>query len=553
MPGKQQQDAVYAEQLRLLFAAIPLSISATIINSLLMVAVLWSVMAHDRLALWGAAMLLVMLYRAVVAGWFARDSGRFTMRYWGKLFVTGVLLTAITWSGAAIFLFPADSIVHQVFIAFIFAGMTAGAVTTLAYLLVPAMLYVSLMLVPLAVQFFLGTDIMALAMGMMIVIFLLIIMSSTRRFFDNSRQNIELHFDAILRETALKESQSRYENIFHAAPLGVAHFDKDGVIIDCNETFSHLAGHDRESILATDVLAGMMDAGFRRLVVNTPAGELHQYETNAGVIGGSKKMDIRVFFRGMEQAGETLVIIEDISDEKRIEKLKSEFVSSVSHELRTPLTSIRGAVGLITGGAAGEVSESIASLAEIAASNTDRLLSIIDDILDIGKIESGTIDLEMTTVSLNGLLAGNIEDNRPYGANFGVNFSLSDSEEELCIRADSARLSQVLSNLLSNAAKFSPKNSVVDIELRKHDGKARISVTDYGAGIPEDFHASIFDRFTQSDATSTRVKGGTGLGLSISKALVEQMGGVIGFDTELDKKTTFYIEFTCVKCTDSVS
>lgn len=552
MPGKQQ-NAVHAEQLRLLFAAIPLSISATIINSLLMVVMLWAVIAHDRLILWGTAMLLVMLYRAAVAGWFARDSGRFTMQYWGKLFVAGVLLTACAWSAAAIFLFPADSIVHQVFIAFIFAGMSAGAVTTLSYFLIPAMLFVSLMLIPLAVQFFLGTDIMTLAMGMMIVIFLLIIMSSTRRFFENARQNIELRFDAVLREGALKESQSKYENIFHAAPLGVAHFDRDGVIIDCNETFSHLAGNDRESILATDVLAGIMDAGFRQLVVSTPAGELHQYETNAGVIGGNKNVDIRVFFRGMEQAGETVIIIEDISDEKRIEKLKSEFVSSVSHELRTPLTSIRGAIGLITGGAAGEVSEQVASLAEIASSNTQRLLSIIDDILDIGKIESGTIVLEMVTISLNGLLADNIEDNRPYGADFGVDFSLSNSEEELCIRADSARLSQVLSNLLSNAAKFSPKGSVVDIELRKNDGKARISVTDYGAGIPEDFHATIFDRFTQSDATSTRVKGGTGLGLSISKALVEQMGGAIGFDTEPDKKTTFYIEFSCVNCVDIVS
>ncbi|WP_126456570.1 sensor histidine kinase [Sulfuriflexus mobilis] len=550
---RQQQDPVYAEQLRLLFSGMPLSVAAISINSALMLAVLWAVIAHEKLVLWGLAMLLVVLYRGALAGWYANNNDALSVQRWGQLFTSGALLTACVWASAAIFLFPDESITHQAFLAFIFAGMSAGAVTTLSYLRLPATLHVLLMLTPLAAQFFRDGEGMAFAMGAMIVVYMFIIVSSTRRFFENARQNIELRFAAADREKTLKETQNKYENIFHSAPLGVAHFDKNGVIIDCNETFCRLARHERKQLIGSGILAETMDEDFRGFITNTLAGESNQYETHAGVIGGDENVAIRAFFRGMEQNDEVVVIIEDVTDEKRIERLKDEFVSTVSHELRTPLTSIHGAVSLITGGAAGEISEEVSSLANIAVSNTHRLLSIIDDILDIGKIDSGNIVLEMMPVSVSGLLAENIEDNRHYGTESGIDFALSDGEQEICINADPVRLSQVLSNLLSNAAKFSPSGSVVDIDLSNNDGRARIAVTDHGPGIPKDFHATIFDRFTQSDATNARIKGGTGLGLSISKALVEQMGGEIGFDTRLGEGTTFYIEFPCIECASSAN
>jgi DNA-binding response OmpR family regulator len=234
-------------------------------------------------------------------------------------------------------------------------------------------------------------------------------------------------------------------------------------------------------------------------------------------------------------------IVRDITERKKLERMKNEFISTVSHELRTPLTSIRGSLGLIAGGAVGPVPEKAKALIDIACNNSDRLVRLINDILDVEKIESGKMTFRIEAVDIMALVDQAIEANRAFGQQFGVNYAVVERLSGVSVDADADRLTQVVTNLLSNAAKFSPANGQVDIALRLINDHVRISVTDHGAGIPEAFQTQIFQKFAQADASDTRQKGGTGLGLSISKAIVERHGGRIGFTTGADG-TTFYFD-----------
>ncbi|WP_340159432.1 CHASE domain-containing protein [uncultured Hoeflea sp.] len=237
-----------------------------------------------------------------------------------------------------------------------------------------------------------------------------------------------------------------------------------------------------------------------------------------------------------------LGVILDITKRKEMDRLKSDFVSIVSHELRTPLTSIRGALGLMAGPMAKELPEKAGRLIDIAHKNSERLTLLINDILDIDKIESGQMRFDMKEEDVGSLVTQAVEVNQPYAEKLGVVFKATDISPDLKANVDAARLAQVLSNLLSNAAKFSDRGSEVEISALKAGKRVRISVRDHGAGIAEEFRSKIFGKFSQGDSSSTRVKGGSGLGLHISKQIVERMGGKIGFETETGLGTTFWME-----------
>jgi signal transduction histidine kinase len=232
----------------------------------------------------------------------------------------------------------------------------------------------------------------------------------------------------------------------------------------------------------------------------------------------------------------------DITEKQKIERLKNEFVSTVSHELRTPLTSIRGSLGLMGGGVAGVLTEQGRTLLDIAIRNSDRLGRLINDILDIEKIESGKMDYVFKELDLRSLLEQALEANRSYGETLGVGFALGRVPDGARIRADEDRLMQVLANLLSNAAKYSPSGENVLLWAERRDAYLRISVLDHGAGIPEEFKRRIFQRFAQADASDTKQKGGTGLGLAVSKAIVEGHQGHMDFEKAEGGGTVFYFE-----------
>ncbi len=235
------------------------------------------------------------------------------------------------------------------------------------------------------------------------------------------------------------------------------------------------------------------------------------------------------------------------TERKRLERLKDEFVSTVSHELRTPLTSIAGSLGLLVGNAVGKLPEPMARLLSIAHTNSQRLTRLVDDILDIEKMEAGRVVFNFKRVEVRPLVEQVIEANRAYAEGYGVRMRLEDASTDPAadVRADPDRLFQVVTNLLSNAIKFSPTDNEVVIAIFKENGLVRFTVRDHGPGIPVDFKPLIFEKFAQADARDARQKGGTGLGLSIVKQIVDRLNGKVGFADAPDGGTVFSVELPC--------
>jgi PAS domain S-box-containing protein len=230
----------------------------------------------------------------------------------------------------------------------------------------------------------------------------------------------------------------------------------------------------------------------------------------------------------------------DISDLRRAEKIKQDFLAIVSHELRTPLTSIKGALGLVMSENAGPSTDDAKALLEIAYKNGDRLILLINDILDVEKIESGKLDYQMKKTDVSVLLDEAMEANAGYAEKLGISFVKGNVEANTSVLGDQGRLLQVLSNLMSNAAKFSSEGSEIGLTATREGDNITVAVTDSGPGIPVESHDFIFEKFTQIDSSDTRENAGTGLGLAISKTIIEQHGGTIGVDPDWTSGSRFY-------------
>jgi PAS domain S-box-containing protein len=237
-----------------------------------------------------------------------------------------------------------------------------------------------------------------------------------------------------------------------------------------------------------------------------------------------------------------LGVIEDVSSRHEVDRMKSEFTAVVSHELRTPLTSIRGSLGLILGAMAGSLPQKVRDLLEIAQSNSDRLVLLINDILDLEKFSAGQMRFDIATVALGDVVRQAVESNEGYARKHQVSIALADVDPAFQVDVDPDRFVQVLTNLLSNAVKYSPSSGIVHVSAERNGDVMRVSVRDTGPGIPENFRARIFERFSQADASATREKGGTGLGLYIARRFIEQMQGRIGFDSQVGRGATFWVD-----------
>ena len=344
-------------------------------------------------------------------------------------------------------------------------------------------------------------------------------------------------------EKALRESEAKNRSILNAIPDLMFSISKDGIFLDFLATEgeslfippSEFIGKKVYEVLPTEVAQATM----HNLEQALQTGDIQIFEYQLPIQGKIRDFDARIVASGEDQV---LAISRDITERKEIDLMKNQFVSTVSHELRTPLTSIHGSLGLILGGAAGELPPQTKGLLDIAYNNSERLTRLINDILDIEKIESGKMEFNFQPLELMSLVKQAIEANHAYAEQFEIEFVLKDTLTDAKVNADSDRLMQLFANLLSNAAKFSPPNDTVEISVSRHDKAIRVAITDHGPGIPEKFRSRVFEKFAQADSSDARQKRGTGLGLSIAKAIVEKHGGKICFDTEINVGTTFYFD-----------
>lgn len=251
--------------------------------------------------------------------------------------------------------------------------------------------------------------------------------------------------------------------------------------------------------------------------------------------------DVAIAAMDLPTGRHVVAVVRDITERRRVAEMKDAFVSTVSHELRTPLTSIAGSLGLLAGGAGGELPDKAARLIGIAHSNSQRLVRLINDILDVEKLESGKLVMAMSPLDLRDIAARSIDGVRGYADQLGVSLSLGEGDPAP-VRGDADRLIQVVTNLLSNAAKFSPSGGEVAVTVNPEARIARLSVIDQGPGIPDEFRARIFGKFAQADSTDTRAKGGTGLGLAIAREIAERHGGRLWFESAEGDGATFHLD-----------
>ncbi len=235
-----------------------------------------------------------------------------------------------------------------------------------------------------------------------------------------------------------------------------------------------------------------------------------------------------------------VIVMHDISERRRIETLKRNFLAAVSHELRTPLTSISGSIDLLLGGAGGPLEASATRMLQIAQSNATRLNGLISDLLDIEKLERGQMRIVMQPVAILPILKSAIAANLGYAASFSVDLQLDPVSVDAQVMADADRLLQVLDNYLSNAAKFSHPAGAVRLRSLLRGNDLEVQVQDHGLGIDPAHHQELFQMFSQIDGAANRRRGGTGLGLSLVRQLVERMGGSVGFESAPGAGSTFW-------------
>lgn len=355
----------------------------------------------------------------------------------------------------------------------------------------------------------------------------------------------------------LEDVSQRRKAILEGAMDGIVTINPSGSIESTNTAIERMFGYDGAELDRRDV--GMLLASQPAIgetaetlrAMNLPdhgAGASHVIEVRRKD-GSVFPAEVAISLARLTEGLRYVAVIRDVTERKRVERLKSEFVSTVSHELRTPLTSIAGSLGLLTASAASTMDKRSARLIEIAHGNANRLVRLINDILDIEKMESGRMPFYSVDVDLETALGGAVEAIGGYAQEYGVKLriDLQAADTPALVSADRDRLAQVFDNLLSNAVKFSPRDGTVTIGLQPGQEWHLITVTDEGPGIPAEFHDRIFGKFAQADASDSRQKGGTGLGLSIVREIVRRLGGQIDFTTGVGVGTTFHVRLPALR------
>ncbi len=350
--------------------------------------------------------------------------------------------------------------------------------------------------------------------------------------------------DRIQAEKSMQRSEEQLRLITDALPVLIAYIDHQQRYCYNNRTYETWYGKPRSSLLGKPIKELVGSENYQQIlpyIKTALAGRAVTFESQGISDNGNNYWMSATYIPDFDSEGKVkgfFSLVDDITERKAVEQMKSEFISIASHEMRTPLTSIHGVIKLLYAGRLGELSQSGNQMAAMALRNSDRLVHLVNDILDLERMESGRDEIVKEKCDSAELIQQAIDTVISLAGEMQI--SLETEENSIEFFADRDRIVQTLTNLLSNAIKFSPSNSKVVIKSQLQNKNILFTVKDQGRGIPTDKLETIFERFQQVDASDSRKKGGTGLGLAICRHIVEQHGGNIGVDSVYGQGSTFF-------------
>jgi len=333
--------------------------------------------------------------------------------------------------------------------------------------------------------------------------------------------------------------------------------NQQGIIQSANLATADIFGYEEEDLIGKSIallmpepMAAGTDGYLKNFLDSGFSSSTGTHRKLRGLRCDGSIFPLEIQLTHINFHGEKLFLgtLRDNTEQHEAERLKNEFISTVSHELRTPLTAISGALGMVSSGMFGELPPKVFTMIELAVRNSARLSDLVNDLLDIEKVQSGGLEFKFEQVDVSALIKKSLEVNRVLARTQGVVCEFSGGDEALFAHADPHRLTQVIACLLSNAFKFSPRGETVEISLQGLEAMVRICIADKGPGIEEKHRAKIFEKFIQIDASDTRQQGGTGLGLSLAKAFVGRHNGIIGYEINRHGGATFFVEIPRDEC-----
>lgn len=350
-------------------------------------------------------------------------------------------------------------------------------------------------------------------------------------------------------EEQLRQNEERYRAIIENMISGLVLTDERGIIQLLNPAAAKIFGYEKGELIGQHLAILLPDSigkervSFLKNARQKALGRVTEWE---GKRRSGEVFPLELTFyefsspEGRRLAGN----IRDLSERREVDRLKQEFISTVSHELRTPLASMRGSLRLLSSGLFGELPPEANELIAVADRNAVRLIALINDILDLERLEHGKVKLHFSAQPLAHILARARESVQALAAQQKIQLNIS--PVDLTVVADGDRIVQVIVNLLSNAVKFSPAGSAIQVSASEQNGWIEVRVTDQGRGIPAAYLDKVFERFRQVEASDDREKGGTGLGLAICKNIIEQHHGVIGVESVEGRGSTFWFRLPAV-------
>ena len=549
---------VRADRVEQLYSQLPLGMAATVVIGVIAAVELREGRFIELVLFWGGLLALVVVLHGMLYFGYRSDPHKVqNTAQWLRWLGIGAFAAGAVWGFAAAVFFPSHADERQVFLAFLLAGVISGGIPMYAASWPVFAAYAAAIALPFTYVLATFGNRLFAEIALLIPLFYGVSVAIAFRlsgvFLSGYRLRRAYERQLVELQEARRqiEASGRKLALFaERAPIAVLELDADGTVHEVNHAAELLFGYAANELIgksAKQIVLPKYQADFDR----EWAAIIASRQSKAGVkVRNPRRDGLTVVCEWtvtplVNPEGQLISVIaqgRDITAQLEAERMKKEFTSTLSHELRTPLTSIIGSLQLINAGVLGDVPKDVAELTEVAERNGQRLLDLINDILDIEKIESGKLTLVPEVIRVDELVREAMVLNKGFGDRFKVRF---ESRGELVsgeVTADRKRLLQVMTNLLSNAAKFSPEGEVVEITTEQAAGRLRVGVHDRGPGIPEAFRSRIFGRFNQADSTATRSKGGTGLGLAICKRLVEMMHGQIGFQDRDGGGTTFWFE-----------